>query len=120
MSNPFFDQPILNSPYKEPERHWELDETGQPTQQIKAFRRPAKFITPIPKPKKRGPRQTNLFESAAVKALSASDQQYEELTGLINSLRQHLEEWRALPEKDWKVTAETARLLKHWRHHQFS
>jgi type III restriction enzyme len=28
MSNPFFDQPILNSPYTEPQRHWKLDETG--------------------------------------------------------------------------------------------
>jgi type III restriction enzyme len=25
MSNPFFDHPILNSPYKYPQRHWELD-----------------------------------------------------------------------------------------------
>ena len=33
MSNPFFDHPILNSPYEYPRRHWELDETGQPTQQ---------------------------------------------------------------------------------------
>jgi adenine-specific DNA-methyltransferase len=29
MSNPFFDQPILNSPYAYPSRHWELDESGQ-------------------------------------------------------------------------------------------
>ena len=25
MSNPFFDHPILNSPYECPQRHWELD-----------------------------------------------------------------------------------------------
>lgn len=24
--NPFFDKPILNSPYGYPDRHWELDE----------------------------------------------------------------------------------------------
>jgi type III restriction enzyme len=52
MSNPFFDRPILNSPYKYPRRHWELDEAGQPTQKIIETRRSAKFITPIPKPKK--------------------------------------------------------------------
>ena len=52
MGNPFFDQPILNSPYDYPTRHWELDETGQPTQQIIEARRRAEFITPIPKPKK--------------------------------------------------------------------
>lgn len=53
MSNAFFDHPILNSPYAYPLRHWELDEDGQPTQQIIETRRRAKFITPIPKPKKR-------------------------------------------------------------------
>ena len=34
MENPFFDRPIINSPYEYPSRHWELDETGQPTQKI--------------------------------------------------------------------------------------
>jgi superfamily I DNA/RNA helicase len=28
MSNPFFDHPILNCPYKRPSRHWELDADG--------------------------------------------------------------------------------------------
>jgi type III restriction enzyme len=53
VSDPFFDHPILNSPYEDPSRHWELDEVGQPTQKIIERRRSAKFITPIPKPKKR-------------------------------------------------------------------
>ena len=44
----FFRQPILNSPYKEPKLHWELDENGQPTQRIESFRRRAEFVTPIP------------------------------------------------------------------------
>jgi len=34
MPNPFFEQPILNSPYGLPQRHWELDSDGQPTQRI--------------------------------------------------------------------------------------
>src|ERR1700757_837480 len=46
MENPFFDRPILNSPYLRPGRHWELDEDGQPTQQVVEVRRPAKYITP--------------------------------------------------------------------------
>jgi hypothetical protein len=53
MSNPFFEHPILNSPYDNPIRHWELDKEGQPTQRIIESRRRAEFITPIPKPKKR-------------------------------------------------------------------
>ena len=50
MENPFFDQPILNSPYEYPKRHWELDEDGQPTQRTIESRRGAEFISPIPKP----------------------------------------------------------------------
>lgn len=53
MSNLFFEKPILNSPYGYPSQHWELDETGQPTQKILEARRRAEFLTPIPKPKKR-------------------------------------------------------------------
>jgi type III restriction enzyme len=53
MSNLFFEKPILNSPYDYPSQHWELDETGQPTQKVVAAHRQAEFITPIPKPKKR-------------------------------------------------------------------
>jgi hypothetical protein len=34
MDNSFFDHPILNSPYNDASRHWELDLTGQPMQKI--------------------------------------------------------------------------------------
>ena len=53
MDNRFFEKPILNSPYDYPSQHWELDDQGQPTQKTIGNRRSAKFITPIPKPKKR-------------------------------------------------------------------
>lgn len=49
-SNLFFSEPILNSPYLHPGRHWELDQTGQPTQKIIESRRIVSFLTPIPKP----------------------------------------------------------------------
>ena len=52
MPEDFFSQPILNSPYDYPGRYWELDTTGQPTNVIRETRRPAEFITPIPKPRK--------------------------------------------------------------------
>lgn len=34
MPNPFFERPIINSPYEYPIKHWELDVAGQPTQKI--------------------------------------------------------------------------------------
>ena len=34
MDPKFFEQPIPNSPYEYPSRHWELDASGQPTNTI--------------------------------------------------------------------------------------
>ena len=123
LSNPFFDQPVLNSPYERPNRHWELDETGQPTQEIKKSRRPAEFITPIPKPKKRkgsSAGQSTLVFDEAAKKLKTDGQQYD-LTEIIKGVRQQVDWWRSLPGPgQWQVTPETARLLQHWRHHRFS
>jgi type III restriction enzyme len=120
MSNPFFDRPILNSPYEYPSRHWELDETGQPTQRIIDSRRSAKFVTPIPKPKKKKAASQKGFVFDEGKGLSTAEQQYDP-TSIINEVRSHVDSWRALPNPNqWQVTPETARLLQHWRHHDFS
>ncbi len=116
MSNPFFDHPILNSPYEAPAKHWELDETGQPTQRIIYRRRAADFITPIPKPKKRraSSNQADLVFDEG-KGLSTEKQQYDPKS-IINEVRGHVETWRKLPNpSQWQVTPETARLLTHWR-----
>nr|MBP7615760.1 DEAD/DEAH box helicase family protein [Steroidobacteraceae bacterium] len=116
----FFERPILNSPYEYPVRHWELDETGQPTQRIAENRRKAEFITPIPKPKKRArsaAQREIVFEEG--RGLSSAAQQYD-LTSIINQVRQQVDSWRKLPSSQWQVTPETARLLEHWRHHSFS
>ncbi len=121
MNNQFFEKPILNSPYEDPSRHWELDNQGQPTQQIVERRRRAEFITPIPKPKKRkgaADQGSLLFDEG--KGLSTAEQRYEH-TAIINSARQQVDHWRRLPNSnDWRVTPETARLLQHWRHHTYS
>ena len=117
----FFGRPILNSPYACPTRHWELTPDGQPTQKILEYRRPADFITPIPKPRKiKGSRvqQASLPLDATAAAISTREQEYHK--AIINEVRHHVAEWRALPSSQWKVTPETARLLDHWRNHKFS
>ena len=93
MSNPFFDHPILNSPYQYPHQHWELDASGQPTQNIIDKRRRAEFITPIPKPKKRksAPKQQDLVFDEW-KGLSSKEQQYDP-TSIINEIRKHVDAW---------------------------
>jgi type III restriction enzyme len=118
--NPFFFRPILNSPYERPTRHWELDDSGQPTQRIIDQRRKAQFITPIPKPKKRrtAAQQAMVFDEGS--GLSTADQQYDP-TSIINEVRSLVDAWRALPNPNhWQVTPETTRLLQHWRSHSFS
>jgi type III restriction enzyme len=117
----FFERPILNSPYEYPARHWELDPDGQPTGHIIETRREARFITPIPRPKKqkrvKGQERLVFDEGAGV---STAAQQYDP-TPVINELRRHVDQWRVIANPgSWGVTPETARLLQHWRHHQFS
>lgn len=120
MTEHFFERPILNSPYAFPGRHWELDADGQPTDQIIETRRRSELITPVPKPKKR--RQNQKQGSLLLGAdddLSTEEQEYNP-TPIINEIRTYVEIWRNLPNPDqWLVTPETARLLKHWRHHPF-
>jgi type III restriction enzyme len=120
MPNPFFDHPILNSPYECPPRHWELDEAGQPTQKILEQRRSAKFITPIPKPKKRKAAAQTGFVFDEGKGLSTKEQQYDP-TAIINEVRGYVDAWRSSPKPNQlQVTPETARLLQHWRQDKFS
>jgi type III restriction enzyme len=121
MNNEFFERPILNSPYEYPARHWELDSEGQPTQKVVEARRAAEFITPIPKPQKQksAPNQQELDLDEG-KGLSSEKQRYAQ-TSLINDLRHEVDKWRLIPNpNNWNVTPETARLLQHWRHHQFA
>ena len=52
--------------------------------------------------------------------LSTAKQQYDP-TSVINEIRSFVDEWRSLANPNlWQVTPETARLLQHWRHHNFA
>jgi type III restriction enzyme len=117
----FFERPILNSPYAYPGRHWELDADGQPTGRLVEARREARFITPVPRPKKRRHAKTQqrlIFDEGA--GVSDARQQYDP-TPIINELRRRVDQWRAIASPShWGVTPETARLLQHWRHHDFA
>ena len=119
MAEDFFGSPILNSPYAPPDRHWEL-ESGKPTSAILPLRRRSDPITPVPKPKKQ--KKTSGEKSMAfglADDLSSSDQEYNP-NPVINEIRGYVENWRKLPNSElWQVTPETARLLRHWRHHPY-
>ncbi|MFP3960129.1 MAG: BPTD_3080 family restriction endonuclease, partial [Spirochaetaceae bacterium] len=133
MSAEFFEHPILNNPYERPGRHWELEE-GQPTGTVIEKRRPADFITPIPKSKKQkqaaGQGQLGLVQEAGGGVAAGvaggaagdtdGDAQGYDPKSIINEIRAEVERWRKLPrQEDWGVTPETARLLDYWRNHEF-
>ncbi|MBN9433607.1 MAG: DEAD/DEAH box helicase family protein [Bosea sp.] len=114
MSDAFFQSPILNSPYEEPKRHWELDGSGQPTNVIVPRRRASALVSPIPKARKvRG-------RSVQPDLLADEGGQEYNPTEVINGIRSAVESWRRLPESQWQVTPTTARLLEHWRSFEFS
>ena len=112
----FFEQPILNSPYNYPKKHWELDESGQPTQSIHDKEPPSSLVTPVPRARSRQRKsasdqgQLDMIMDTG-DGLSSSAQEYN-ISGYINEIRELVDQWRRLPnERDWKVTAETAQLL---------
>ena len=103
----FFADPILNSPYDAPTRHWELDGAGRPTGRIVASRRRPDFAAAVADAAaKREPDLLDLSDLTDETALQTA----------IAELRGEVDRWRALPNPlDWRVTPETRRLLQHWR-----
>jgi type III restriction enzyme len=46
----FFEAPILNSAFAYPNRHWEMDCDGDPTNHIPSKCRDSKLLSLVPKP----------------------------------------------------------------------
>jgi type III restriction enzyme len=121
MTESFFERPILNSPYEVPRLHHALDADGQPLDVPPVQgRRRSELITAVPRPRKQKakPEQGKLVFGDE-EGLTTAEQEYNP-TPIINEIRSHVASWRALPNPaDWGVTPATARLLTHWRHHNF-
>jgi type III restriction enzyme len=95
------DNPILNSPYREPTRHFRLDANNQITNTIDAGRRGSSYFLPIAAPKKRG--APGLFDVIEEKQAES---------GHVNRIRQLVKQWRGLHWPD--ITPVTRALLEHW------
>lgn len=104
----FSETPIITSPFELPAWHYELDEDGQPTGLKLSGRRDSIQIVPVPAARRRGLKQAEL-------ALFDEDGAKVTRNALINEIRQHVDQWRALPPSQWGVSPETQRLLLHWR-----
>ena len=97
------ENPIINSPFKEPARYHELDNRGNPTGQIINQRRKSTYLTPIPRPRKQAGSQLSLFEGT-------NEKQEENQT--INQIRYYVNLWR---QKGYPNTTRiTRKLLEYW------
>ena len=112
----FFENPILNSPYDYPRRHWKMDADNKPTGEINSSRRPSSNRTPIVTPRAKGKGNSAIQQDLFLDTSEGVDYRENEL---INRIRAEVDRWRESPQENWHVTAETARLLKHWRHFEF-
>ena len=119
MTEQFFENPILNSPYAT------QDGTGNSNPMVSRRTAifdspPSDLITPVPKPKKRkkpSGQTVDALRCSAAMTFRRRSSEYNP-TPIINEVRGYVETWRKLPNPDqWQVTPETARLLQHWRHH---
>src|SRR5207237_3852384 len=101
MSQVVIENPILNSPYREPIRHFGFDPNNEITNIIDAGRRGSSYFLPIATPKKKG--APGLFDTIEEKKAES---------GHVNSIRQLVKGWRDLGWPD--ITPATRALLEHW------
>jgi len=103
MTTADLSNPILNSPFDPPERHFEIGLHG-PTGRILDGRRPSESFIPIPATKK------NMSIQEAFDFDSTGERR--EVNTLINDIRREVERWRGM---NWSgVTPYTRKLLAHW------
>jgi type III restriction enzyme len=101
------DNPILNSPFAAPTRHFALDDEGAPTGKIVEGRRESAYVVPVAAPRHRRGRQAELDLDEGGGKVTPND--------YINEIRRYVDDWRRLAQGQWGVTHETERLLVHWR-----
>jgi type III restriction enzyme len=102
MADTVIENPILNSPYREPDRHWRFTEEGI-TNEILQSRRPSAYFVPIPPPKKKG-KQLQFETEWTQDRIEPNDN--------VNRIRQRVGLWR---EREYHgVTQVTRKLLQHW------
>jgi type III restriction enzyme len=98
------ENPVLNSPYEEPRRHFKFTNEGI-TDEIIDERRISSYFVPIAQPRRRGRDKQLVFETEWTK-------DREEENRLINQIRARVKMWR---EGGYiHITKTTRRLLEYW------
>jgi len=102
MPDVLIENPILNSPFEQPNRHFKFTEDGITNEVVEA-RRSSGYFVPIPQPKKKG--KQLVFDS------EWTQDRFRE-SEFINRVRDRVNVWR---QQGWPgVTNTTAKLLQHW------
>lgn len=106
MRQVVIENPIINSPFEEPKRHFRFTDDGI-TDEIVEGRRPSVNFIPIPPPKKRGKQLT--FDTQWTLDRVEENQ-------IINRIRDRVSLWRRGGYVG--VTNITRRLLEYWKNHE--
>src|SRR3954447_25373024 len=102
MSDTLIENPILNTPYREPTRHFRFGDEGI-TNEVVATRRASAYFVPIPPPKKKG-KQLQFETEWTQDRIEPNDQ--------VNRIRERVKHWR---EGEYQgITQVTRKLLQHW------
>jgi len=102
MPDTIIENPILNSPFREPDRHWRFTDEGI-TNEIVETRRASAYFVPIPPPKKKG-KQLQFDTEWTQDRIEPNDN--------VNRIRQRVKLWR---DREYGgVTQVTRKLLQHW------
>ena len=103
------DNPILNTPYEQPDRYYEIGPQG-PTGEVREGRRPSESFIPIAVSRKGQKGTDNLVQGAF--DFDATGERREK-NSLINDVRRDVAKWRRGGEYAG-VTPITRKLLQHW------
>lgn len=104
MPEALITNPIINSPFVEPQRHFRFDESGI-TNDLVESRRVSSYFIPIAQPKKKGKEQQQTFSEWTADRIEENK--------AVNFIRQRVKLWREGGYPD--VTRTTTRLLEHWK-----
>jgi type III restriction enzyme len=98
------ENPVINSPFEEPKRHFRFTDEGI-TNEIIGVRRRSSYFIPIARPKKRG--KQLLLDTEWT-------QDRVEENRFVNQIRARLEKWRLAGRPGSTITKVTARLFDYW------
>ncbi len=104
MPDVTIENPVINSPFEEPRRHFRFTEDGI-TDEIVEGRRISEYFVPIPRAKKKNPKQLS-FETEWTSDRLQENQ-------FINQVRERVAKWRKGGYPG--TTRVSARLLEYWK-----